>query len=213
MPTYLTHSFPLPRPLIRIFTLLHDLPPCSPEHLIPPASSHAFLTHLRTLYPFLPPFTPPPSPPSPSSPSFNLLASQSYSPIKILEPYNPTDLTSAFTPHAYIADYAVQIDTAADISSLISQYEADNNKGDWFQQLATELMNIGGGLAKFPEETGGIKAGRIGWYVVVNGDEERSFPGLESEHDPDDEEKEDEFKLEAELLGKGKHVEQEEKKP
>ncbi|KAK0665901.1 hypothetical protein QBC41DRAFT_158664 [Cercophora samala] len=203
MPTYLTHAFPLPRPLIRIFTVLHDLSPCSPEHLISPPSSHSLLSCFHSLYPFLPFASPPPDfPPATPPTGFDLLVSQSYSPVKVLEVYNPDDLASAFTPYAYIADYAIRIDDVADITAITSQYL----ENDWFSKLRDELMNIGGGVVEAVEGGEGVKAGRIGWYVVVNGDEERGFPGEEEES-----EGEEEFKLEAELLGrKGENVGKEE---
>ncbi|KAK4181839.1 hypothetical protein QBC36DRAFT_296275 [Triangularia setosa] len=209
MPTYLAHAFPLPRSLIRIFTVLHDLSPCSPEHLISPPSSHSLLSCLYNLYPFLP-FTSPPSSEPPSTPptTFDLLQSQSYSPVKVLEAFNPDNLSSAFTPHAYIADFALKIDDVAGITAITSRYVAN----DWFPRLRDELMKIGGGVVEAADggEQEGIEAGRIGWYVVVNGDEERSFPGLLEGEEGGDDEGEEEFKLEAELLGKKESEESEE---
>ncbi|KAK0735843.1 hypothetical protein B0T21DRAFT_289783 [Apiosordaria backusii] len=205
MPTYLTHAFPLPRRLIRIFTVLHDLTPCSPEHLISPSSSHSFLTCLHNLYPFLPFISPPPEfPPSSPTTQFNLLQSQSYSPVKLLEPYNPEDLSSAFTPFAFIADYAVKINDVGDIAEVMKGYDDNQDENDWFERLRDELMKIGGAVVKPAEGAeGGIKPGRVGWYIVVNGDEERNFPGLGEEEEGDDSEGDGrEYRLEEELLGK-----------
>ncbi|KAK4651391.1 hypothetical protein QC762_605805 [Podospora pseudocomata] len=202
MPTYLTHAFPFPRPLIRIFTVLHDLSDCSPEHLISPSSSHSFLSCLRNTYPFIPP---PDSPPDTPPSGFDVLASQSCSPVKVLEAYNPGDLSSAFTPFAYIADFAVRIDDVVDITAITSQYL----ESDWFPKLRDELMKIGGGVVEAGGEGGGgVEAGRVGWYVVVNGDEERGFPGEEEGKGSDGEEEEERrsFKLEEELLGKRRDV-------
>jgi hypothetical protein len=95
-------------------------------------------------------------------------SAQSWSTIKLLEEYDPRDLTAVSRPYAYVADYAVRIDLSCSIADEIARYEQKQKTG-WFNELRDELQHDG----------------EIRWYVVVNGDEVRDWPD-EDEHGDDD---------------------------
>ncbi|POS79273.1 hypothetical protein DHEL01_v202334 [Diaporthe helianthi] len=141
----------------------------------------------------------PPSPPS-SQPQFagslshasdaataDPVLAQDWSPVKVLEEYDPTNLDEVSRPYAYVADYVQRIDSSCSIVEEIARYEhmvrasrepavtgpsSDetlNGKRDtarlgdlagWFEQLRDQLQ----------------RGEDIRWYVVVNGDEEREWP-------------------------------------
>ncbi|TPX15097.1 uncharacterized protein E0L32_004927, partial [Thyridium curvatum] len=111
--------------------------------------------------------------------------SQDWSAAKLLEEYDPLDLTEVSRPYAYVADHVVRIDTSVSIADEIARYEealrasahpaiaaagaaADSAKSSaatgkrregWFEKLRDQLQR---------DED-------IRWYVVVNGDEERQW--------------------------------------
>ncbi|KAK4145909.1 uncharacterized protein C8A04DRAFT_35473 [Dichotomopilus funicola] len=82
------------------------------------------------------------------------LAGQSWSAVKLLEEFDPNDLTAVSQPHAYVADYAI---------AKYEQQQAQNTRPalgkGWFENLRDELQR---------EE-------QIRWYVVVNDDELESI--------------------------------------
>jgi len=101
---------------------------------------------------------------------------QSWSTIKLLEEYDPRDLTTVSRPYAYVADYAIRIDLSCSIVDEIVKYEQQQlqsgypavsiSAGDsptrgpgWFEQLRDELQ----------------RGEEIRWYVVVNNDEAREW--------------------------------------
>ncbi|KAK3294914.1 uncharacterized protein B0H64DRAFT_197949 [Chaetomium fimeti] len=109
-------------------------------------------------------------------------SAQSWSAIKLLEEYDPNDLTAVSRPYAYVADYAVRIDLSCSIIDEIAKYEQKQLQsahpavsipsGDtppqsqgWFEGLRDELQH--------GEE--------IRWYVVVNNDEVRDWADEGSE--------------------------------
>lgn len=109
-------------------------------------------------------------------------SAQSWSAIKLLEEYDPNDLTAVSRPYAYVADYAVRIDLSCSIIDEIAKYEqkqlqsahpavsipsresTPGNQG-WFEDLRDQLQN--------GEE--------LRWYVVVNNDEVRDWADEGSE--------------------------------
>ncbi|KAF7559425.1 hypothetical protein G7046_g4729 [Stylonectria norvegica] len=88
----------------------------------------------------------------------------SWSAVKLLEEYDPEDLTVTSRPYAYVADYAVRVELSVNVLDEMAKYESraaskaeDENHG-WFEKLRDNAQ---------PGEA-------IGWYIVVCGDEERS---------------------------------------
>ncbi|KAI0161054.1 hypothetical protein GGR52DRAFT_157905 [Hypoxylon sp. FL1284] len=134
-------------------------------------------------------------PPSELSEPDESIPFNTWSVVKFLEEFDPSDLTVVSGEWAYVADYVVRIDTSVSVADEISRYEAqikkDSNKpisgpsdeagrrvntsgsknAGWFEQLRDQLQR---------NET-------ITWYVVVCGDEERTAPRHEAdEYDEDD---------------------------
>ncbi|KAJ4300408.1 hypothetical protein N0V88_003082 [Collariella sp. IMI 366227] len=117
---------------------------------------------------------------SSSSSSADDFLAQSWSAVKLLEEYDPRDLTAVSRPYAYVADYAVRIDLSCSIIEEVTRYEQ--------QQLASVHPAVSR-LSKNPQTGQSTKPGwleelrdqlqrdgEIGWYVVVNGDEVRDWP-------------------------------------
>ena len=118
----------------------------------------------------------------PAHPPDDEIQSQDWSAVKLLEEYDPLNLSEVSRPYAYVADYAVRIDLSASIAEEIQKYE-ERNRGDrdppmtgpasdetgrkksnkkpgWFEKLRDQLQ----------------RGEEIKWYVVVNGDEVRDWP-------------------------------------
>ncbi|KAK4193890.1 hypothetical protein QBC35DRAFT_9030 [Podospora australis] len=197
MPTYLCHGFRWHRPSIRVYVVVQDLDDASPDCLTTPTSSHCLLDSFYRIFDFLPACSPPSSQPpfSSSGPATNCsLTPQSWSTVKLLEEYDPADLSAVSRPYAYVADYAVRIDLSASISDHISAYEtlisqntpsyfntlqdppvsSSSKKTGWFERIRDQLQ----------------RSEEIKWYIVVNGDEVRDFSSSTSRDDEDDEDDE-----------------------
>ncbi|KAL7949936.1 hypothetical protein V8C42DRAFT_309014 [Trichoderma barbatum] len=192
MPTYLCHGFRWTRRLIRIFVILEDIEDAAPDWITGRSSSAAILGHFRTKFDYLPERLPsqrqseqqleplqeqavqeekksahqddnlvvPPSRVPDSEDS--VLVNQS-SPVKLLEEYDPDETSISARPFAYVADHVIRIDLSANIMEEMAKYEAlvkERNEGNWLERLRDELQ----------------EGAPIGWYVVVNGDEERGVP-------------------------------------
>ncbi|KAL2127280.1 hypothetical protein VTI74DRAFT_10987 [Chaetomium olivicolor] len=100
---------------------------------------------------------------SSASSSADDISAQSWSAIKLLEEYDPRDLTAVSRPYAYVADYAVRIDLSCSIADEIARYEQQqlqSGQPGWFEELRDQLQ----------------RGEEICWYVVVNGDEVRDWP-------------------------------------
>ncbi|KAK4152502.1 hypothetical protein C8A00DRAFT_34801 [Chaetomidium leptoderma] len=112
-------------------------------------------------------------------------SAQSWSAVKLLEEYDPRDLTAVSRPYAYVADYAVRVDLSCSIIDEIARYEqqqlqssrpaisipsrnAPAQSPGWFEELRDQLQH--------GEE--------IGWYVVVNNDEVRDWLDEPPEPEP-----------------------------
>ncbi|OTA04533.1 hypothetical protein A9Z42_0051130 [Trichoderma parareesei] len=92
-----------------------------------------------------------------------------FSPVKLLEEYDPEETSISARPFAYVADHVIRIDLSANVLEEMAKYEAlvkERNEGNWFERLRDELQ----------------PGSPIEWYVVVNGDEERGWP-----HDDEEE--------------------------
>ncbi|KAH6895292.1 AorFlbE-like protein [Thelonectria olida] len=98
----------------------------------------------------------------------------SWSPVMLLEEFDPDDLMVASRPYAYVADYVTRIDLSADVVEEMAKYRM-RGKGEWFQQLRDEVQ----------------KGEDIRWYVVVCGDDVREVPGDSGSEDVDDSDEED----------------------
>ncbi|KAK3323962.1 hypothetical protein B0T19DRAFT_218555 [Cercophora scortea] len=153
------------------------------------------LSHAQT-QPSSPPPLPPLSPDAYQSTDYNGngggedFRAQDWSVIKVLEEYDPLNLDEVSRPYAYVADYAVQIDLSVSIAEEIRRYEERNRadrdppmtgqasdetgrkknskKPGWFEKLRDQLQ----------------RGEDIRWYVVVNGDEIRDWPGERVESPP-----------------------------
>ncbi|KFX89722.1 hypothetical protein V490_06832, partial [Pseudogymnoascus sp. VKM F-3557] len=119
--------------------------------------------------------TPPPL--SPAERAFN-----AWSPVKLLEQHDP--LAPAISePYAYVGDALVRISLSADIGAEIAAYESR-------QGIRREGASVGE-LRRLEREEGWIgklaekmePKERVGWFVVVCGDEERSFGGGREERE------------------------------
>lgn len=210
MPTYLCHGFRWDRRSIRVFVVVQNIDDAAPEWIIAPNSSPAILESFYSLFDFLP--EPPPEdtdaqrdkkkrnknkppkpgvlrneydvPPSTVTPEEDDVLQNSWSAVKLLEEYDPTDLSYVSRPYAYVADHVVRIDLSNSVTEEILRYEerlaetramatapsdeyikakkgsASGKKAGWFEKLRDQLQ-IG-------ED--------IRWYVVVCGDQVRDFP-------------------------------------
>ncbi|KAI0594372.1 hypothetical protein F4775DRAFT_432341 [Biscogniauxia sp. FL1348] len=132
--------------------------------------------------PPLPPLPPPPliSPPileDDENGYFNTVSA-----VQLLEEFDPRDESRVSGPWAYVADYAVRIDTSVSVVEEMNRYEtqmkADQNKAmgggssdETGRRVSTTGNKKAGWLEKLRDE---LQRGEsIRWYVVVCGDEER----------------------------------------
>ncbi|KAK5998297.1 hypothetical protein PT974_00672 [Cladobotryum mycophilum] len=164
MPTYLCHGFRWQRRLIRIFVILENIDEGAPDWIIARGSSRAILQRFATKFDFLPrPTSKQPAGQQQVPASEDNVLVNDWSPVKLLEEYDPEEMAISARPFAYVADYAIRVDLSAGLDEEKAKYEAqlkEGNQGDWFERLRDELQ-----------------AGEpIGWYVVVCGDEERFAP-------------------------------------
>ena len=134
-------------------------------------------------------------------PSFN-----DWSSVKLLEQYDPRDMTAVSQPYAYVADYMVEISLGVALKEEIVRYDTKVKLEDGPLSPATPetpvTPAVGGNgtghrrtssisiremrkkerrLGWFEKLRDGLQAGEdIGWHVVVCGDEERASPSMES---------------------------------
>lgn len=116
---------------------------------------------------------------------------QDWSVVKVLEEYDPLNLTEVSRPYVYVADYVVQVDLSVSIVEEMQRYEerirADRDpamtghgsdetgrkknpkRQGWFEKLRDQLQ----------------RGEDIRWYVVVNGDEIREWPDEPPERRPE----------------------------
>ncbi|KAL6898203.1 hypothetical protein GGI43DRAFT_87847 [Trichoderma evansii] len=204
MPTYLCHGFRWTRRLIRIFVILEDLEDAAPDWIVGRDSSAVILERINTKFNYLPQRLPhqpceeqskqrsehleeqpPPEqaekkilhqdddltvPPSRVPDCEDSVLVNETSAVKLLEEHDPEETSISARPFAYVADHVIRIDLSANILEEMAKYDVlakDRNEGNWFERLRDELQNDAS----------------IGWYVVVNGDEERLVPEYDDEDD------------------------------
>ncbi|KAK4458932.1 hypothetical protein QBC42DRAFT_275657 [Cladorrhinum samala] len=170
MPTYFVHAFRWHRQGIMIHIVTNQLDSASPGWISSPRSSKAILDSFSRIYPFFP------SADHSRTPTSDVAASQR-SPIQLIEEYDPDNLEVTSSPYAYVCDYVKRVDLSLDVSKEVTNFVSDQScLGELRDQLQKEAS--------------------IGWYVVVCGDEERGWPGMdeedEEEEDDDDEEEDEE---------------------
>ncbi|CAK7203463.1 hypothetical protein SEUCBS139899_006197 [Sporothrix eucalyptigena] len=153
-----------------------------------------------------------------------VLAVQDRSAVKLIEEYDPQRLDEMSRPHAYVADYVARIDLSVSIVDEMARYERlqqqrwrkEHKTKDGFPSMAgpsEEGPSLGAALGA-SEGSGGAtlskrkkgsgwleqlrdqlqKGEEIRWYIVVNDDEDRSYPDA----DEYDEEKDDQVEEEVE---------------
>ncbi|GAB1318855.1 Developmental regulator [Madurella fahalii] len=119
---------------------------------------------------------PPPLPPLPADPPRSAtpdddFSSQSWSAVKLLEEYDPHDLTAVSRPYAYVADYAVRIDLSCSIADEIARYEKQQQQ---FQQQSYHPSDQKRKPTFLEQLRDQLQRGEeIRWYVVINDDEVR----------------------------------------
>lgn len=106
--------------------------------------------------------------------------SQDWSPVKLLEEYDPNNLKEVSRPYAYVADYVQRIDSSCSIVEEIVKYEQqvrDNPNPEVAGQCSRKVLNGERGTGWFEQLRYQLQRDEeIRWYVVVNGDEERDWP-------------------------------------
>ncbi|KAI0132682.1 hypothetical protein BJ170DRAFT_257905 [Xylariales sp. AK1849] len=136
-------------------------------------------------------------PPPPVEPEIDLDAPfNAWSSLKLLEEFDPSNESMVSGPWAYIADYAVRIDTSISPIGEMLYYEermkADKVKAMSGPSEETNRKTQTSGSEKagwFEKLRDNLQRGEdIRWYVVMCGDEERTVP----EGDDYDEEEDDE---------------------
>lgn len=204
MPTYLCHGFRWTRRLIRIFVILEDLEDAAPDWIVGRDSSAVILERINTKFNYLPQRLPhqpceeqskqhsehleeqpPPEqadkrilhqdddltvPPSRVPDCEDSVLVNETSAVKLLEEHDPEEAYMSARPFAYVADHVIRIDLSANVMEEMAKYDVlvkERNEGNWFERLRDELQNDAS----------------IGWYVVVNGDEERLVPEYDDEDD------------------------------
>ncbi|GKT45587.1 uncharacterized protein ColSpa_05768 [Colletotrichum spaethianum] len=182
MPTYLCHGFRWDRRSIRSFYSLFDfLPEPIPDETEAQRdkkkrnkSKASKAAALRNEYDV---------PASTVPPEEDDVLQNDWSAVKLLEEYDPTDLSYVSRPYAYVADHVVRIDLSNSITEEIVRYEerlsetkamasapsdefykakkgSSGRKTGWFEKLRDQLQ----------------RGEDIRWYIVVCGDEVRDFP-------------------------------------
>ncbi|KAI1638103.1 hypothetical protein F4809DRAFT_601271 [Biscogniauxia mediterranea] len=133
--------------------------------------------------------------------------SNTVSAVQLLEEFDPRDESRVSGPWAYVADYAVRIDTSVSVVEEMNRYEtqmkADQNKAmsglsdETGRRVSTTGSKKAGWLEKLRDE---LQRGEsIRWYVVVCGDEERDPDPTPYAEEEEEEEEEDEDEEEYEV--------------
>lgn len=72
------------------------------------------------------------------APSFN-----DWSVVKLLEQYDPNDMSAASQPYAYVADYMVEITLSASLKEEMAKYEDRDKEADWPLSMPTSPASPG----------------------------------------------------------------------
>lgn len=136
------------------------------------------------------------------------VAFNDWSAVKLLEQYDPDDLTVVSQPYAYVADHMIEVKLAASMTEEIKKYEAKlkaddpsayTNGGSTPGTPGTMNSESKGELPNNPSMSprqqkrrsrrlgwleklrdGLEKDSEVGWFIVVCGDEERAIENLTS---------------------------------
>ncbi|EGX92776.1 MFS transporter, putative [Cordyceps militaris CM01] len=192
MPTYLCHGFRWHRRDMRIFVILNDLEEAAPDWVMGETTATSILDQFTKHFDFLPKISDEEAeaasypwngirptavalhhddnfaqPPSRVPVAHDPVLQYTWSPVKLLEEYDPDETVSPARPYAYVADHVVRVDLGADVLAEMAAYEKVTKGGqnDWFQKLRDNLQ----------------KDSDIGWHVVVCSDTEREYPDDETE--------------------------------
>lgn len=116
---------------------------------------------------------------------------QGWSPVKLLEEYDPANTAEVSGPHAYVADYVTRVTDSVSIVEEIQRYESrvrhsarppvTGPSSDEMldkERDTTKLGSAAGWLEQLRDEL--QRDEQIRWYVVVCGDEERTYPADET---------------------------------
>lgn len=146
-------------------------------------STDAPSTYAAHHSPSSPPCLRPHSPASdhrPQGERLDLVLSQDWSPVKLLEEYDPNNLDEVSRPYAYVADHVQRIDASCSVLDEIAKLEQQVRSGSepaGTEGRAGETLTgdaLGAGwLEKLRDQL--QRDEEIKWYVVVNGDEERAW--------------------------------------
>lgn len=112
---------------------------------------------------------------------------QDWSPVKLLEEYDPANLEEVSRPYAYIADYVKRIDASCGIVEEIQRYELQvryspvppitGSSSDEMLNEDRDTSELGRDAGWFEQLRDKLQQNsKIKWYVVVMGDEERVYP-------------------------------------
>ena len=182
MPTYLCHGFRWYRKSIRVFIVLNDLEDAAADWVVGTNTSSALLNAILDNYDYLPEPSagskPPSQRPTPQRTPLNLhldedlklpdskvdpaadkVLCHDWSPVKLLEEFDPREERRAVRPYVFIADHVLRVDLHADVALEMQKYEELVRQAGrpWFEQLRSEIQ---------PQE-------QIRWYVVTCADDER----------------------------------------
>jgi hypothetical protein len=130
-----------------------------------------------------------------------------WSVVKLVEQYDPDDMTAVSQPYAYVGDYMVEVTLGASLTDEMAKYESKlkgddapmsmpvtpaspgtpatpgtGNVGDINSPAisAREFRRKSRRLGWFEKLRDGLQKGEeIGWFVVVCGDEERAAPSMD----------------------------------
>lgn len=164
MPVYLLHGFRWPRAGftgIRVFIVIHDLEDAAAEYIQQQTTSQLLLEALQHAEP-------------------DIMARLPG--LRFIEQYDPEDTTgenAVSQPFAYVADKVITIpdEAAADNAADLSINIEETLKRHQEQGYAAAITDLRDKLA--PD-------GKVGWWMVYNGDPEREYPETKDEDDYDD---------------------------
>ncbi|OAR01791.1 hypothetical protein LLEC1_06991, partial [Akanthomyces lecanii] len=192
MPTYLCHGFRWHRRDLRIFVIMNNIDDAAPDWVIGETTATLILDQFTKNFDFLPkisdeeaeaasdpkiaaPSTTPAqhhddnfSLPPPRVPiAYDPVLQYTWSPVKLLEEYDPDETVSPARPYAYVADHVVRVDLGADVLAEMAAYDkaTKGQRNAWFSTLRDTIQS----------------GSDIGWHVVVCGDIERDYPDDETE--------------------------------
>ncbi|OAA81070.1 hypothetical protein LEL_00615 [Akanthomyces lecanii RCEF 1005] len=192
MPTYLCHGFRWHRRDLRIFVIMNNIEDAAPDWVIGENTATLLLDQFTKNFDFLPkisdeeaeaasdprdaaPSTTPAQhhddnftlPPPRVPIAYDPVLQYTWSPVKLLEEYDPEETVSPARPYAYVADHVVRVDLGANVLAEMAAYEQATKGGRnaWFSTLRDNVQS----------------GSDIGWHVVVCGDIERDYPDDETE--------------------------------